>query len=58
LWQLYGICGFNLGLDLVYDSMHILPLNLFKDFLEQTISGRMAIGVDRALHEINNHLLK
>ena len=29
LWRLYEILGFNLCLDLVYDSMHILPLNLF-----------------------------
>jgi hypothetical protein len=55
LWRLYDICGFDLDLDLVYNSMHILPLNLFKGFLEQSISEGRAADVDRALNEISTH---
>ena len=55
LWQLYEICGFNLCLDLVYDSMHILPLNIFKSFVEQLVSKGEALAIDEALDEISIH---
>lgn len=29
LWRLYDLYGFNLSLDLVYDAMHVLSLNVF-----------------------------
>ena len=57
LRRLYEICGFNLCLDLVYDSMHILSLNLFKSFVEQLVSEGEAVAIDEALDEISTHHL-
>ena len=55
LWRLYDMYGFDLSLDLVYDSMHILPLNLFKNFVEQLMNEGRAVSVDNSLNELRNH---
>lgn len=34
LWRLYELYGFDLSRDLVYDVMHILPLCIFKKYIE------------------------
>ena len=47
--------GFYLSLDLVYDSMHILPSNLFKNFVEQLMNEGRAASVDSSLNELRNH---
>jgi hypothetical protein len=39
----------------VYNLMHILPLNLFKSFVEHLVTKGEAINVDQALDEINIH---
>jgi len=33
LWRLYYLNGFDLSRDLVYDVMHVLNLNLFKNYI-------------------------
>jgi hypothetical protein len=53
LWRLYQICGFDLSFDTVYDSMHILPLNMFKSFVELLVTEGEAANVDQALDEIS-----
>ena len=32
LWRLYHLYGFDLSKDMVFDVMHIMGLNLFKNF--------------------------
>ena len=44
LWRLYYLYGFDLAHDLVYDTMHILPLNLFKGFVEHLVQKGLARG--------------
>lgn len=43
---------------MVYDSMHILPFNLFKSFVEHLITEGEAANVDQVLDEINAHCPK
>lgn len=52
LWRLYFLYGFDLSLDLVYDTMHILPLNIFKSFVEHLVQRGLARQIDVALREI------
>lgn len=33
LWRLYALYSFDLAIDLVYDAMHILSLNLFRKYI-------------------------
>jgi hypothetical protein len=54
LWRLYFLYGFDISLDLVYDSMHILPLNIFKSFVEHLVQRGLAREMDVALGEITN----
>lgn len=37
LWELYHLYGFDLSLDLVYDVMHIMGLNIFKSYIKNLI---------------------
>ena len=39
VWKLHDLYGFNISLDLVYDVMHILLLNLFKKYISSLIKG-------------------
>ena len=52
LWRLHFLYGFDLSLDLVYDAMHILPLNLFKTFVEHLVQKGLAKELDVALRDI------
>jgi hypothetical protein len=55
LWRLYDLYGFNLSVDVVYDSMHILPLNIFKSFVDHMIHLGRAEDLDTAINEITEY---
>ena len=50
--------GFDLAHDLVYDTMHILPLNLFKSFVEHLVQKGLAPELDIAIQEITKYRAK
>lgn len=55
LWRLYHLYGFDVSKDLVYDSMHILSLNLFQKFIKKlmsTASTSMKKEIDKAVKEV------
>lgn len=39
LWRFHDLYGFDLSLDLVYDTMHILSLNLFSKYISLLMRG-------------------
>ena len=55
LWRLYYLYGFDLAHDLVYDTMHILPLNLFKSFVEHLVQKGLARELDTAIQKITKY---
>ena len=55
LWRLYYLYGFDLADDLVYNTMHILPLNLFKGFVEHLVQKGLARELDIAIQEITKY---
>ncbi|KAI5064767.1 hypothetical protein GOP47_0019462 [Adiantum capillus-veneris] len=39
LWKFFDLYGFDLSRDLVYDTMHVLPLNLFCKYTSNVMRG-------------------
>ncbi|MCO5569490.1 hypothetical protein L7F22_023203 [Adiantum nelumboides] len=57
LWRLYDLYGFDLPIDLVYDAMHTLSLNLFKKYifdLFEDASPNLKKEIDDAVCTVTN----
>lgn len=60
LWRLYKLYGFDISRDLVCDVMHILPLNIFKTYVETFITTMGSTGpsakdeIEKALKDVTN----
>lgn len=48
LWRLHALYGFDLSLDLVFDGMHCISLNIFKKYVEEFINTYGKTASDRA----------
>ncbi|MCO5562446.1 hypothetical protein L7F22_016074 [Adiantum nelumboides] len=59
LWRLYHLYGFDISKDLVYDTMHILSLNLFQKYLRRMIlnaTPRMKKDIDSAVVAVSKSI--
>ena len=46
LWNLFHLYDFDINLDLVFDVMHIISLNLFKTYTSKLFSKMKEVGVN------------
>ncbi|MCO5591175.1 hypothetical protein L7F22_045156 [Adiantum nelumboides] len=61
LWRLYHLYGFDISKDLVYDTMHVLSLNLFQKYVKKmmsTASTNMKKEIDNALKAVTRAIPK
>ncbi|MCO5612716.1 hypothetical protein L7F22_066985 [Adiantum nelumboides] len=59
LWRMFHLYGFDLSRDLVFDTMHILSLNLFKKFIEalvEKVNNDTKRAIDAALKEVKDFM--
>ena len=46
MWKLFHLYNFDISLDLVFDVMHIISLNLFKTYISKLFSEMKEVGVN------------
>ena len=51
LWTLYHLYGFDLPTDLIYDTMHILALCVFKKYVSLLVQTFIDLGREKNLEE-------
>lgn len=49
MWRLYDLYGFNLSTDLVYDTMHVLALYIFKKYVHLLVKSMTEMGRESEL---------